>query len=429
MHAAPPGSPVFASVRRVAAIVLVAVLVAVGCDANTSTRSLSPRPSAGSTPSASPATPSPGPTGRVDPSAIYGKIEREVIALRGLEARGPVTRTTIDEAELRRIVAEITEEEQPPELVAATERLYRGLRLMDGDRSLAAITRELLGEQIAGFYRTDTRELYVVSRSGGVGVAEKVTFAHEFTHALQDQHFPLDDLTADAATQGDRALARTALIEGDATLLMSLWSQEHLSFAELLQLVGLAIGPNQAGLDGVPVIVRESLLFPYQVGLTFVMDLQLQGGWEAVNAAFAVPPDSTEQIIHPEKYAERDEPVRVQLPSDLAARIGAGWTRSLDDTLGEFQLGVWLATGADATVARAAAAGWGGDRVQLLDGPDGRWAIILETAWDTDADAEEFAGAVREVLGREVQVDDPRRVRVVLASDDTSRAAVAAALG
>lgn len=402
--------------RRLAAGLFALSLAVAGCGA------AGPAPTASPTAFATPAGPS---ATRPDPATIYERIERQVVDLRGLAALRPVKRTTIDEAALRKILAEMTAEEQPPDQVAATERLYRGLGLLAEGESLAAITEELLGDQVAGFYRTDTRELYVVSRSGGrVGVEEKVIFAHEFTHALQDQHFPLEPLTQDAFTEGDRALARTALIEGDATLLMSLWSQEHLSFAELLQLVGMAIGPNQAGLEDVPPFLRESLLFPYEAGLQFVMAIHTGGGWQAVDAAFADPPDSTEQILHPEKYETREAPMEVELPAGLAARMGSGWRITLEDTLGEFQIGAWLRITGDATTAADAAAGWGGDRILLLEGPDDAWAIAWETAWETAADAEAFAGAIPPTGGADVtRLGD--RVTIVLASDGETRRTVA----
>ena len=285
---------------------------------------------------------------------------------------------------------------------------------------------------MAGFYRTDTGELYVVSRSGDLGVTEKIIFAHEYDHALGDQHFDLDSLTEDAFTEGDRALARTALIEGDGTLLMSLWAQEHLSFTELLELVGLAIGPNEQGLEDAPPFVRESLLFPYEAGLSFAMGLQGEGGWDAVNRAFESPPDSTEQILHPEKFTAREALVDVSLPDDLAARMGDGWTQTIDDTFGEFQIGAWLRAvaldGVEASSATAAAAGWGGDRIALLEGPNDAWAIAWETAWDTPSDAEEFAAAVPASAGADVTRHDNDRVTLVFGSDDATRAKVAAAL-
>jgi hypothetical protein len=420
-------------VRRSIALVIALSLAAVAaCDAALPSATVPPAPTPTTAPSAAPSGSSTAPTGSFDADAIYDQIEREVAVIRGLQPKVNVPRTTIDEAQLREVLAEITAQEQPPEELAATEQLYRGLGLLGPDQSLAAVTGELLGDQVAGFYRTDTGELYVVSRSGDLGVTEKIIFAHEYDHALGDQHFGLDSLTEDAFTEGDRALARTALIEGDGTLLMSLWAQEHLSFTELLELVGMAIGPNQEGLEDAPPFVRESLLFPYEAGLNFAMGLQLDGGWDAVNRAFASPPDSTEQILHPEKYAAREAPLEVDLPDDLAARMGEGWTQTIDDTFGEFQIGAWLRSiGADAVTAGAAdaaAAGWGGDRIALLEGPDDAWAIAWETAWDTPTDAQEFAAAVPASANADVTRHDDDRVSLVLGSDDATRAKLAAAL-
>ena len=270
---------------------------------------------------------------------------------------------------------------------------------------------------MAGFYVPEEDALYVVSRSGELAAAEKVTFAHEFDHALQDQAFDLEPLTADAETEGDRALARLALIEGDATLVMSYWAQEHLGLLELIQLFSESFGPGQASLDAVPSFLRDSLLFPYERGLEFVMGIQLQGGWEAVNAAYAAPPDSTEQILHPEKYAAREAPVAVHLPSEVAARLGPGWKLTLEETFGEFQFRAWLAaTGRDLATASAAAAGWGGDRIGLYEGPDGAWAVLLMSAWDTPADAQEFTAAVPDHPFGLTRTDG-RRVNVLFGSD------------
>ncbi len=56
-------------------------------------------------------------------------------------------------------------------------------------------------------------------------------------------------------------------------------------------------------------------------------------------------PESTEQILHPEKYTAKEAPVAVTLPADLATRLGTGWTVPLMDTFGEFQTGIWLREG------------------------------------------------------------------------------------
>ena len=82
-------------------------------------------------------------------------------------------------------------------------------------------------------------------------------------------------------------------------------------------------------------------------------------------------PESTEQILHPEKYAADEAPVAVDLPADLATQLGAGWSVPLEDTFGELQIGIWLRESGVAQGGRAtaAAAGWGGDRLAVVEGP------------------------------------------------------------
>ncbi|HXI79365.1 MAG TPA: hypothetical protein VNM34_00970, partial [Verrucomicrobiae bacterium] len=87
---------------------------------------------------------------------------------------------------------------------------------------------------------------------------------------------------------------------------------------------------------------------------------------------------------------------------DLAARLGSGWKVGLEDAFGEFQMQVWLKqnTGVPAAIATDAAAGWGGDRVAVVDGPSGSWGVVLRTAWDTAKDAEEFESAATPLVGK-----------------------------
>ena len=78
--------------------------------------------------------------------------------------------------------------------------------------------------------------------------------------------------------------------------------------------------------------------------------------------------------------------------------------------------------------AEAAAAGWGGDRVALIDGPDGASGVVLDTRWDTAADASEFATALAGIVpklqaaGRSAQVLTPEPDRVVLLSTSSDDA-------
>ena len=390
----PLAGSLFGRARGLAFVVALAIVG--GCGPALPSSAASSQPSS----SAAVATSSPasaGPTESQDLPALYATIEEQVRAIRGLEAKSPVDPKVLDDAGIKKLVKDSFGKDNPPELVAANGRLLAALGLLDPAASLEDLYIELLGSQVAGLYNPDDKHLYVVSRSGAIGPTEKVTFSHEYTHALQDQNFNLKGLALDEIGQGDRALARLSLVEGDATLLMSYWATAHLSQAETFQMLGESLNPDATKiLTDMPAVLRESLLFPYTSGLQFVQGLQISGGWNAVNDAFAKLPASTEQILHPDKYAAGEPPVAVALPSDLATRLGADWKVGLEDTLGEFSLKVWLANaggGKGASTATAASAGWGGDRVMLLDGPGGATAVAISTTWDTPADAAEFATA------------------------------------
>ena len=422
-----------------ASLLLVAVLVA-ACNSASLTPSPEPSPTA-APPSAASSPPgeTPSATQSSEPTAadpIYDEIEQEVAALRGLQPTGDVARKTLDEAQLAAEMEKLYHEESPPELVAANERFYKALGLLPPDASLGDLTVEMLSGRVAGYYRDDQKTLYVVSRSGEIGANEKITFAHEFNHALQDQHYTIFKDQEGVTNRSDWLLARQAVYEGDSSLLMTLWASENFTPEEFSELLALGLNdPSSQMLEQMPAILRETLLYPYTTGLTFAQGQYINGGgWAGVDALYADIPETTEQILHPEKYQAGEGPVEIDVPDDFTAAIGPDWKLALDDTFGEFQTGVWLRD-ADAANATEAAAGWGGDRVLVLDGPGDAWATVLATEWDTAADAAEFeasAGPAVEAL------DDPAALLaggtdtgrwVVVGSSDDVLEAVAGALG
>ena len=390
-----------------------------------------PSPSDSSAPSAAPASPSEG-ASAADP--IYDEIEQEVAEMRGLQPTGEVDRRTIDRAELTTQIEQLYRAEAPPELVAARERFYKALDLLPADASLDDLEIEMLSAGVAGYYRDDQKRLYVVSTSGNVGATEKITFAHEFNHALQDQHYPIFKEQEGVTNRTDWLMARQALYEGDSSLLMTLWASENFSGEDFQNLLQEGLNdPSQQILQRMPAILREPLLYPYTTGLGFVQGQYGSGGWDAVDAMYEAEPETTEQVLHPEKYEAREGAIAIELPDDLEERIGPGFERTLDDTFGEFQTSVWLT---DAGVANAseAAAGWGGDRLVVLD--DGtNWAALLATEWDSADEAAEFeaaAGPAVDALANPAALfeggSDTARW-VVAASSDDVLGAVAQALG
>jgi hypothetical protein len=157
-----------------------------------------------------------------------------------------------------------------------------------------------------------------------------------------------------------------------------------------------------------------------------VQRAQLGGGWQAIDDVYDSMPESTEQILHPQKYEAREHPVPVALPDDLAGQLGTGWSVPLEDTFGELELGIWLReAGIDQATAATAADGWGGDRLAVVEGPDGAWGVVLETAWDSAADATAFQDAAQTAidgLGHPGRISAPSggNVTILIASDEAT---------
>ena len=344
--------------------------------------------------------------GNASPNAsdatTYLQIEQQVEQLRDLSATQTVNPTLLDEQGVRDWLTKANEKQTDHAAMAKESRLLIHLGLLPVGASLEQLELDLEAGQVIGFYDPDTKQLYILSQSGGVGVLQKVTFSHEFTHALQDQNFGLAKLGTDAADQNDRDLARLSLAEGDATLSMTQWSAKNLSLVEMLTLAGSA-GTGADQMAAAPAILRETLLFPYQQGLAFVQSVYDSGGWDAVDKLYSKPPDSSSQILHPELYAAGIEPATVSLPKPPAS-LAAGWQLVTQDTLGELDLSVWIEgehpTTTQTNAASSATSQWGGDRVGLYEGANGAWAVVLRTDWRTDAGSRAFRDEAALAAGR-----------------------------
>ncbi len=434
-----------ARLAALAALVLALALAVAGCS---STPTPTVVPSATAAPSASPSASAPRPTAPAcDPSApmpsavptqtvtdpdavLHQAIEAKVVEIRGLTPTAPVAPQVLDAVGLCALLRETMARENPTEYTAATERLYKQLMLIPQDASLLRLYLDLYAGQVIGVYDQYAKHLYVVAGTGVTSALGQITYAHEFTHALQDQAFDLRKLQGAAKDQGDRSLAITSLVEGDAVLSMSLWAQAALTPQQLAEAAGATDPASAAALDAAPAILREPLLFAYNAGMRMAVSAyQNAGGYSGVDAMFATPPTTTEQVLHPDKLAAREPGQPVVLP---LLRLGVDWKVTLEDTLGELQLDILLrdAGGVDPVVSKAATAGWGGDRLALIEGPGGATGVVLDTAWDSAQDADEFAAALETLAaklraaGRGASVEQSNG-RVFLITGDSEGTAMA----
>jgi hypothetical protein len=322
-------------------------------------------------------------------------IEGLVIELRGLQPDHDVEKFMFSEEELRERVESDWLEDYTPEEARIDTLTWAAFDLIPPDTDLYDLYLDLYTEQVAGFYDSEIEEIYIVSPDAErLSAIEEATYAHEYDHLLQDQTYDLDALLpADDdewyEAHPDESRARLALIEGDAVLAEQIYLFEYFTPEQMQEMIEEYDTFEFPVLDNAPEIVQRDLFFPYDAGLDFVTEVFGQGGWEAVDQVWADPPRSTEQVMHPERYFEGDEPQPVSL--EPIGDALPGWELIREQPFGEFMLLVYLEQHLSASHAASLAEGWGGDFYAVYHNPDDdRLAFVLRVVWDDSDEADEF---------------------------------------
>lgn len=260
--------------------------------------------------------------------------------------------------------------------------VLQALGLVRADFDVAGAA-EGAAEVVQGFYDPTEATLYV--RADELDAFAESVLVHELTHALDDQHFDLRGRGRPGVAD-DARIAFLALVEGSAA-----WVEAgFLATLTPAQRSTVATRDLAVTAPDLPSYFARRARFPYEAGPAFVEHLLATRGPGSLDEAFARPPETTEQILHPELYLRGHDPVGVVEPRALGTVVERG-------SLGELGLGLVLAEATSPTQALTAAAGWGGDRfVAWTSGRDVclRWTIAM----DTDADLAELAVAFQAVV-------------------------------
>ena len=345
-------------------------------------------------------------------------FEKLLPSMRKLPFKSEVKRDVTAREQLQAMLVKEIDEDMTPAEFRAGELGMKALGFFPRSFKLKEVMTRVYSEEIAAFYDTKTKTMHLIKepeakakkpltflerlmgKTQGFDKDEnKTVIAHELTHALADQNFDIESLQKAAKHDDDRTLALSALIEGEATLTMigaqmKDWNGSTIAkipsadldrvFGWLIPLMPLMSGKS---LREAPVILSESMIFPYLRGMVFCARLTNDGGWDALDAAYRKPPLSTEQIIHPEKYqAKPDFPTAIDLGALDAV---PGWKEAGRNVVGEMQLGVLLRR----YQGKKAADGWDGDKYAVFEGSDDRLGLVWLSTWDTDDDAREFLAA------------------------------------
>lgn len=386
--------------RRLGAVLATGLALAVGVSASAAGIR---RPPQAPPPTKPPVAPPPA---KAPPSALLSaadEIARQVATLRGLPQTTPFARGVLSRAEIGLKLRERIAKDYSKDEVQVESAVLKRLGLLPFDADYEKLLFELLTEQVAGFYDPYAKTLYIADWLPLD--MQRPALAHEIEHTLQDQHFDLKRFSQPFKEDGDRQLARSAVVEGDGTALMLEFAARGMNIdttkmpqmvARLgKQMMQMSMAATPA-LQQAPLVLRESLVFPYVAGLEFVTTHRANQPWSSIDEVFKDPPDSTEQIIHPEKYEQRERPVPI-----TAAPLTTlpGYKSARRDVLGEMLFRVWFTGRLSEAAAAQAAAGWGGDRLVAYTTPgEALPAVLILSAWDSEQDADEAEQAVHKVI-------------------------------
>lgn len=372
-------------------------------------------------------------------------IAQKVGDFRGLGLQAEIHKGLRNRDQLRAVLIQRLAEELSDEEVENEAKVFKKLELLPADLDYRQTLLDVLTEQIAGFYDQRAKELYVME---GIPLdLQRPAMAHEIFHAIQDQHFNIQRMVEplSARENADFALARSAFIEGDASMVMidfSLYEQGVLPHGNigsvidipmmanvLRQLTRQDIGalqqllpddtaaqtpvdPNavaRTALGEAPRMLQKMLTFPYFAGMEFIIEARKGHDWARVDAIYDNAPVSSEQILHPQRYFDGDEPILLDFDT---APVMSGEALIYDTTLGEYQMRLYLEEHllVDAAEGKSSAAiertidramlGWGGDRLRAFEPAPGQTVLTHLSVWDSQLDAAEYFDALVQTTQR-----------------------------
>ena len=298
-------------------------------------------------------------------------------------------------AQVRDYVIHKFDEDLPPADLEGLQSALRLFGLIPDSLELRPTMIDLLTEQIAGYYDPDSNALYIPADVDPSQL--RIVVSHELVHALQDQYVRLDSIITQRHVN-DRRSAAQAILEGQATLaqlkvLMPEQRPDTFPVGWFWQMRSV-MAQQQAQMKEfarAPLWLREGLIFPYLGGADFT--LWFRRKYAPDHSVLDSMPRSTEQVLHPQRYADRDE------PTDVAFEGGRSGDVRWEDGLGEFETRLLFQQhlGNEAQ-AIALASGWDGDRYQVLGAKAD--VLVWYTVWDDAAAASRFAGGLERAWTR-----------------------------
>lgn len=348
----------------------------------------------------------------------------------GLPIKHEVKRTLTTRAEVEKYLLDKMNDDQDAKRMQRGEIVLKKFGLLDRDFNLKPFLLALLKEQIAGYYDSKTKTVYMLDWVDPE--TQKPVLVHELTHALQDQHTDLEKWSSQTPDEPSHSVsedndhlakdeldtARTAALEGQAMAVFVDYSLKPLGKSlvndpEILDQINkmtAASTDDSPVLARAPLLLSESLLFPYKEGLSFEQDVWMDKGRQAAFAGVLDrPPSSSWEVMNPRNY-EQQNPSPVLVMPDIHPLVDKTYRAYDIGQVGQLDLRI-LATiyggeGAarDLTPAWDGGIYWAGQKLSAKTAAEqastSSVALFYLSAWKNPSAAEAFARMYAEEIGR-----------------------------
>ena len=347
----------------------------------------------------------------------------------GLPIKSTVKRQLTTRSEVEGYLNEKFNEDEGAKRLQKSEIVLKKFGLLDRDFALKPFLLALLKEQIEAYYDSKTKTVNLLD---WIGIEEqKPVLAHELTHALQDQHIDLTkwgdqtpgEVSVNASGDAEHVAkdeldsAREAVVEGQATAVMMDYILKPMGKSlvkdpEVMDIVKqqMAASDNSPVLARAPLLLSESLLFPYREGLSFEQDVWMDKGQAAAfTGTLDRPPTSTWEIDNPREYDRGRNPAVPFLP-DIHPLVDKLYKPYDIGQVGELDVHILAELFGGDEAARDLTPAWNGGiywagQLRSAKTPEEQaktksLALFYLSVWRNSASAQAFAQLYANSLGR-----------------------------
>ena len=346
----------------------------------------------------------------------------------GLPIVHEVKRTLTTRAAVEKYLVDKFNDDEDSKRMQRGEIVLKKFGLLDRDFNLKPFMLILLKEQIAGYYDSKSKTVYMLDWLDSD--TQKPVLVHELTHALQDQHTDLekwgdqtpDDLSHNASEDNDHLAkdeldtARTAALEGQAMAVFIDYSlkptgRSLINDPEVIEQLEQSQSADDSPIMArAPLLLSESLMFPYKDGLSFEQDVWMDKGRKpAFAGVLDRPPDSTWEVINPLMYEQHKRAPVLVLP-DVHRLLDENFKPYDIGQVGQLDLRILAQIFGGEAAARQLTPAWDGGIYWAGQRKSAKTpeelattksvALMYLSAWKSNASAQSFAHLYGEEIGR-----------------------------